>query len=150
MTFSQSVRTCLRDKYITFSGRASRSEFWWFNLFYWLVLIVLGGIILALISATGSFANGSGFSGGAIFLFVILAIVFVALFLPVLSVTIRRMHDRDISGWWYLLVLFGGNIPYIGVVISIGFLVLMALRGTDGPNRFGPDPLKPGNADIFA
>lgn len=148
MTFSEAIRTCLREKYITFSGRASRSEFWWFMLFYWLVLVGVSFLVFGVFGALGGPGNG-GFGGPGVFL-VLFGIVFLALFLPLLSVTVRRLHDRDMSGWWYLGVLILGQVPYLGVLISIGFLVLMALKGTDGPNRFGPDPLKPAGADIFA
>lgn len=148
MTFSEAIRTCLREKYITFSGRASRSEFWWFMLFYWLVLVGVSFLVFGVFGALGGPGNG-GFGGPGVFL-VLFGIVFLVLFLPLLSVTVRRLHDRDMSGWWYLGVLILGQVPYLGVLISIGFLVLMALKGTDGPNRFGPDPLKPAGADIFA
>lgn len=148
MTFSDSLRTCLRDKYVTFSGRASRSEFWWFMLFYWLVLIGVSLLVFGVFGTLGGPGNG-GLGGGYLFL-VLFGVVFVVLFLPLLSVTVRRLHDRDMSGWWYLLVLILSQVPYLGVLVSIGFLVLMAMKGTDGPNRFGPDPLKPGGADIFA
>lgn len=148
MTFSEAIRTCLREKYINFSGRASRSEFWWFMLFYWLVLVGVSFLVFGVFGALGGPGNG-GFGGPGVFL-VLFGIVFLALFLPLLSVTVRRLHDRDMSGWWYLGVLILGQVPYLGVLISIGFLVLMALKGTDGPNRFGPDPLKPAGADIFA
>lgn len=148
MTFSDSIRTCLRDKYITFSGRASRSEFWWFMLFYWLVI---AGVSLLTIGVSGAFSGpGNGGLGVGTLFLVLVGVAVLGLFLPLLSVTVRRLHDRDMSGWWYLLVLVVGMVPYLGTLVSIGFLVLMALKGTDGPNRFGPDPLKPGGADIFA
>ena len=54
------------------------------------------------------------------------------------------------SGWWYLGVLVGSFLPLINILVSIGFLVLMLLPGTAGPNRFGPDPKNPTNADVFS
>ena len=59
----------------------------------------------------------------------------LALFLPGLAVSIRRLHDRDKSGWWVLLAF----IPLIGAII---LLIWFIMRGTQGPNRFGPDPLQ--------
>jgi uncharacterized membrane protein YhaH (DUF805 family) len=58
----------------------------------------------------------------------------LALFLPGLAMSIRRLHDRDKSGWLFLLIL----IPFVGAII---LLIWYCMRGTIGPNRFGPDPL---------
>ncbi len=62
--------------------------------------------------------------------------------IPSIAVTVRRLHDQDLSGWFYLLVL----IPYLGGLV---IFVFMCIRGTRGPNRFGDDPLDPGNAFVF-
>lgn len=118
MTFQQSVRTCL-NKYIDVEGRASRSELWWFFLFG-MIAMLIGSAIDAIL-------------GLPIFYF----LVSLALLAPNITVGVRRMHDRDMSGWWILL----GLIPLIGALI---LLILFVLRGTDGPNRFGPDPLNSG------
>ena len=61
-----------------------------------------------------------------------------AVILPALSVTVRRLHDLDRTGWWCL-------IPFIPIIGSIVILVFACMRGTDGTNRFGPDPLGTGN-----
>lgn len=58
----------------------------------------------------------------------------LGLFLPALSVAVRRLHDLDRTGWWYLIIL----VPLIGLIVLLVFFVT---RGTSGPNRFGPDPL---------
>ena len=64
---------------------------------------------------------------------------------------VRRYHDRNLSGWWVLGVMIGTNIPYVGVVIGIVSLVITILKGTEGENRFGPDPLQEQNsAEVFA
>jgi len=63
---------------------------------------------------------------------------------------VRRLHDRDMSGWWYLGVAVASIIPIVGFIASIAFLVLMVLPGTPGPNRFGPDPKDPTGAEVFA
>ena len=74
----------------------------------------------------------------------------LAVLLPSIAVTIRRLHDRDMSGWWYLGAIVGSMIPVAGLLVSIAFLVLLALPGTPGPNRFGPDPKGMGEAETFA
>ncbi len=68
----------------------------------------------------------------------------LAIFLPTLAVTIRRMHDQNMSGWMYLIIL----IPIIGFVFAIYLIVKFCMRGTVGPNQYGPDPLGP-NANVF-
>lgn len=122
MDFQEAVRTVL-SKYATFSGRAPRSEFWWFFLFVFLCNAILGVIDSALF---GTAPDGAPVS--------ILGAVFsLAVLLPNIAVGVRRLHDRDMSGWWLLLVL----IPVLGALILLFFFVQ---RGTEGPNRFGADP----------
>ena len=146
MGFQEAIRTCIKEKYATFSGRASRSEYWWFVLFVSLVAIALGGIGLA----TMNFETGEPSTVSIIF-FALVGVFYLAMLLPMIGVGVRRFHDRDLSGWWYLGAMIGGAIPYVGFVVSIAALVVTLLKGTDGDNRFGPDPLKIQNrADIFA
>jgi uncharacterized membrane protein YhaH (DUF805 family) len=116
MGFVEASRSGLRN-YATFSGRAPRSEYWWFYLFYLLVSLVAAML--------------DGMTGGVGLLN---AAVALGLLLPVLAVSVRRLHDVDRSGWWYLIIL----IPLIGIIV---LLVWFVTRGTSGPNRFGPDPL---------
>lgn len=123
MGFADAIRTCL-GKYATFSGRASRSEYWWFYLFL-IILSFVAGILDALLFGYDP-ATGATLP-------VITLIVGLAMLLPSLAAVVRRLHDTDRSGWWYLLVL-----TVVGVIVLIVFLVI---KGTKGPNRFGPDPL---------
>src|SRR4051812_3359841 len=120
MNLVEAVRSVL-SKYATFSGRARRAEYWWFVLFQ-----VLVGIVAAILDA----ALGTGFGSGS---GVFSLIVTLALLLPGLAVTVRRLHDTDRSGWWILI----GLIPVVGAIVLIVFTVL---DGTPGPNRFGPSP----------
>jgi uncharacterized membrane protein YhaH (DUF805 family) len=109
-------------KYADFSGRAQRAEFWFFVLFFLIIFIVLT-IVDGMIGTMNS-AMGMG----------ILSLIFyLAMFVPSLSVTARRLHDTDRSGWWILISL----VPLVG---SIVLLVFMILDGTPGDNRFGPNP----------
>lgn len=149
MGFTESIRTVLRKKYATFSGRASRSEYWWFQLFYWLALFTFL-LVAGLISA--AFSDGGGdLSPAHIVIAIPVGIFFLAMIVPLIALQVRRFHDRNISGWWYLVLAVLSFIPYVGAVIGIVILVISVLRGTDGPNRFGPDPLRPdATADVFA
>lgn len=88
MTFGQSISTCLR-KYVTFSGRASRSEFWWWYLFSILVNWAVQ-IVGTLVGETT----------------IISLVVGLILLLPNLAVTVRRYHDSDHSGWWVVCPIY--------------------------------------------
>jgi len=131
MGFAAAVKTCFSN-YVTFSGRARRAEYWWFALFNTICAIVthildwLVGTNFTRPTPDGGVAS-TGFG-------IIYAIFALAVFLPALSVLVRRLHDRDRSGWWFWLYL----IPIVG---AIWLLVWMCLRGTQGDNRYGPDPL---------
>ena len=116
MDFQTSVRTVLQHKYADFSGRARRSEFWWFALFNFVTQIILQVV------------------DGTLFGFNLLSTIFaLAVLIPSIAVGVRRLHDRDMAGWWILLVF----IPVLG---ALALLVLYALEGTKGPNRFGKEP----------
>ena len=121
MDFMTAVRTCL-SKYVDFSGRARRSEYWYFALFSFLVSLVTGFVdsILGTDYDTGS--------GG-----LINTVAGLALFLPGLAAAVRRLHDTDRSGWWVLI----GLIPIIGWILII---VWLATDSKAGDNQYGPNP----------
>jgi len=162
MTFSDAVRTCLREKYVTFSGRAPRSEYWWFYLFNVLINIaiyVLGFFFVGAAIFTGDPSQAGGIGGaGAIIFSIITIIVGLGLILPNIAVLVRRFHDRNISGWYILggiivgflsLVLLGSIGGLVFLALCIAAFVITVLKGTDGPNNFGPDPLRASDADVF-
>ncbi|UOQ72851.1 DUF805 domain-containing protein [Hymenobacter cellulosilyticus] len=108
-------------KYAVFTGRARRKEYWMFVLFQ--VLIGIAAAIVDGILGTG-FEYGSG---------MVSALVTLGLFLPGLALGVRRLHDVNKSGWFWLIVF----IPLVG---AIWLLVLACTEGTQGPNQYGPDP----------
>lgn len=148
MGFAESVRTVLRRKYLTFSGRAGRSEYWWFQLFFWgllLALFVLFGVV------TDATRRPDGYSSSTTFIIVVIGLFILAMFLPQAALHVRRFHDRNMSGWWYFVAVILSFVPYIGRGAGIGILIVSALRGTEGPNKYGQDPLRPeGRAEVFA
>ncbi len=115
MNMGQAITSCMR-KYATFSGRASRSEFWWFYLFC--VLLSWGtqivGYALASISPV---------------LAVLPLVVTLVLLLPQFAVACRRLHDVGRSGWWQLLVLTG-----VGIILLI---IWWARRPQEEENKYG-------------
>lgn len=124
-------------RYADFSGRSCRMEYWMFQLFFWGVLIVCALIMGSIGNATGS----DTIPGiGAI----LLTLFFFGSFIPALAVQVRRLHDTGKSGWLILINI----IPYIGGLI---LLVMFCLRGDEGENEYGDNPLNPlGNVqDIF-
>ena len=133
--FMGAVKTCLR-KYKDFTGRASRGEYWFFFLFSSVAYIVIGIVALILEAITGFvFGLVSDEAGETVGSLVAVLIIFggsLALLLPNIAAGARRLHDTNKSGWLLLLNI----IPFGNIVV----LVLLALKGTDGPNRFGDAP----------
>ena len=118
MTFGQAISSGFQN-YVNFLTRAPRSEFWFWTLFAIIASIAAGSIDRVLFPDIATSP--------------IHALVGLALFLPGIAVSIRRLHDLDRTGWWLLLIL-----TVFGIILLI---VWDCMRGTPGPNRFGPDPL---------
>lgn len=130
MDIATSIKTCF-SKYVTFSGRASRSEFWWFALFVFAANIVLSIVDSVLF---GTVTTGPGSFEAQTNTPILSGLFGLAILLPYISVMVRRLHDTDRSGWWYWIIL----VPLIGFILLI---VWWASKGTNGDNRFGHDPL---------
>ena len=114
MNFSESLTICLK-KYFVFQGRASRSEYWWFQLIF-----------------TPSYFISSYLENELSYFFLG---IFLFCFIPAISVGVRRLHDIDKSGL-FLLISF---IPFIGGFILLFFMIS---EGTKGKNKYGDNPLK--------
>jgi uncharacterized membrane protein YhaH (DUF805 family) len=109
-------------KYVDFSGRARRKEYWMFVWFNILISIVLAAVEYA--TGLASAETGIGPLSG---------LYSLAVLLPSIAVAVRRLHDTSRSGWWLLL----GFIPLIGALV---LLVFMVQNGTPGSNEHGPNP----------
>ena len=129
----ENFRRVLTDHYADFHGRASRAEFWHYTLVYVVISVLLNILGIRLLST----------------------VVALALLVPSLGVTVRRLHDVDRSGWLILIpvvpALLTGSLFYLfwplGVVFALitvacfAYLIyLYVLPGTPGPNQYGPDP----------
>lgn len=117
MSFTEAVKTCF-SKYVDFTGRAPRSEFWW-----WVLFVIIVSVVLSIIDFSVLGAGESGIS-------VLSSLWSLATLLPGLAVSVRRLHDTDRSGWWILIAF----IPIIGFLVLLYFYVQ---KGTEGQNRFG-------------
>ena len=106
MNFIQSISTCMR-KYVTFSGRATRSEFWWFYFFTVLVNLVAtfqaSSFASVLLERRDMTANESTYFLNNFFFLYLSTITSLILLLPSLAVAARRLHDIGRSGWWILI-----------------------------------------------
>lgn len=124
MDMTTAVKTVL-GKYATFSGRASRPEYWWWVLATVILFVILGLIDAMVLAPMMGFTPDQPEAAEPL-----TAIASLGLLLPNLAVAARRLHDTDRSGWWILISL----IPVLGSLVLLFFLVQ---RGTDGANRFG-------------
>ncbi|KPI04002.1 protein of unknown function DUF805 [Actinobacteria bacterium OK074] len=112
MSFTDAARTCLTSKFATFSGRARRAEYWWFSLLYTGAAAVIAGVSFAIEAP-------------------LLSVSLLPFVVPMLSVSVRRLHDTGKSGWHMLIAL----IPAIGPIV---YLLGMTVDSTPGANQYGP------------
>ncbi len=115
MTMTEAVKSVL-SQYLGFSGRARRSEYWYFTLFNFIVGCILG----ILTRFIGLFS-------------IVSTLYSLAVLLPGIAVCVRRLHDIGKCGWWYFLVF----IPIVGSIILI---VWFCKDSEDGDNQYGPNP----------
>lgn len=119
LTFTEAIARCFK-RYATFSGRATRAEYWWFVLFG--ILLSLPFELCTRPAVESGFLSSEGYS-------VLSAFFSIFLFLPSLAVSVRRLHDIDFSGWWALL-----SLTIVGI---IPLLIFYCLPGKPEANRFG-------------
>jgi uncharacterized membrane protein YhaH (DUF805 family) len=121
VTFGEAISDGF-SKYATFSGRSSRSAYWWFYLFY--ILVLVGASIIDAAIKTPVFTG----------------LAVLALFLPSLAVLVRRLHDTDHSGWWVLISF----VPLVGTIV----LIVFACTDSGPPNKWGDGPDGKGNMTV--
>ncbi len=121
MTFVQAIQNGFKN-YVQFNGRARRSEYWWWVLFVALIALIPD------VMMQGEMARGAPGIGASLY-----GLVMLATFLPSLGLVVRRLHDTNHSGWWYLLIFTG-----IGALLILYWVII---KGTAGSNKYGADPL---------
>lgn len=133
MNFSGAIESGFR-RYADFNGRSSRSEFWYWILFYYAMWF---GVLIALGIGRAVAAGGAGYRGfeGLIYL------IFIAgLAVPYLANIVRRLHDTNRSGWWYFI-----SFTIVGL---IPLIIWLCASGTIGENQYGTDPLSSNQTTI--
>jgi len=110
-------------RYAQFDGRSQRAEYWFFILFYFIIIVALSVVDVAL----GWYSNDMGVLG---------AIALLVFLMPSISVGVRRLHDIGRTGWWMLF----GLIPIIGAVVLFVFAVM---DSEPEQNKYGPNPKNP-------
>ena len=131
MGFMEAVKHVFKN-YATFSGRARRSEYWYFTLFNVLVITVLS--ILSSVIGVASYSRSSGAAAaGSLIGSGLMMVYSLATMIPGLAVTCRRLHDVGKAGTYILFAL----IPFVG---SILLLVWECQDSMPGPNQYGPNP----------
>lgn len=124
----------LRNSYADFSGRARRMEYWSFQLVNAVLGFVFAIPFLVLVGVTEE--DSALNSVGLVLVGIVFLVWLVALFIPGLAVTVRRLHDTGKSGWWILI----GVIPIINWIGGIVLFIFQLLDGTPRSNQYGPDP----------
>jgi len=162
LKFGEAVRR-FYGNYVNAEGRAQRSAYWWAQLYQIIIYAVLIIVVFMadggdqLLGIFGEALNGNAdpeltqdFSLGRSGVFAIFLIVCFALanILPNIMLSIRRFHDLNQTGWFVLLFFVIGQIPILGTLSGLANLIWFIMPGTDGSNKYGPDPLGM-NTDIF-
>ncbi len=145
-------------RYADFTGRSCRREYWMYSLFLLIVYAVLAVAAALVVRGVGIFSmtdmeqiTVALVHTPLLWLIIGLAGLFSLVnFIPSIAIVVRRLHDMNVSGWWYLAYVGVSMVPYLQGMVFLGFMIFLCLRGTAGPNRFGPDPLDRSGAHVFA
>jgi uncharacterized membrane protein YhaH (DUF805 family) len=135
LSFSEAIKTCFQ-KFAEFRGRASRPEFWWFALLYYLVIFAPVVAFLFISQDSDSFNQATfdnpGTNGTGLVFGLILSVAVLAMLIPYLAVGTRRLHDTGKPGWWWFITL----VPFGSIIL----IVFWAIEGDKGSNQYGPPP----------
>lgn len=124
MTPFENIRQALARS-LDFRSRAARAEYWWFTLAWAIVASIAAAFDIFILHADLAADQQSDRA---------LPVAISLILIPHLSLSIRRLHDQNMRGWWWLMTL----LPYVGILIHLSWMTRI---GTQGENRFGADPL---------
>lgn len=113
------------QRYAEFSGRSRRMEYWMFTLVHSIIMLVICAAVVGFGIAKQPILGSASY--------LLLGAYGLAVIIPCFSVTVRRLHDTDKTGWWIL-------ISFVPVFGGIALLVMLALDGSQGSNQYGADP----------
>ena len=133
MTFKQAVSSGWQNKFV-FSGRSTRSAFWFWYLFYAIVITAFALIEAGVFAGSAALTSSNSTLGTivmviGIILGIAMAVAFIVLVIATVAASVRRLHDRGQSGWFLLLYL----VPFGSIII----IVFMVMPGTPGDNQYG-------------
>ncbi len=142
MGFVEACKTCFIDKYCCFTGRARRSEYWWYMLGVFIIQTILSAVTLPFLLKTIIETNDPMAIYTSPIYWVMCAFSLVFL-LPSLGAMVRRLHDTGRSGHW-LWLYFICIIPIVGAIVLLVFAVILIVWTTQDsdprPNKYGPSP----------
>jgi len=127
--------------WFSFEGRARRSEYW--AKCIWMFLLAMFVALPLIIAPICTYANSDfgGLGGGAIVCIVLGILLAIFCGIAMWPVTVRRLHDRGMSGWWIIWFALLNCIPFVGWIAGIvQFVIVGCMDGIPGPNEYGPDP----------
>tara|TARA_Y100000590_G_C15000775_1_gene743737 strand:- start:26 stop:472 length:447 start_codon:yes stop_codon:yes gene_type:complete len=148
MNFFNSIKYCIDKKYADFKSRASRSEFWYFTLFVVICLPIAMLLSKLIVFDFLKIKSDDPETEGA-FIIIFYYIILSPIIIPAFSVSVRRLHDLNLSGWlicfmfpfMYLDEYFGTDYIF-NIVALIIFYSVCSLKGTNGKNKYGDKPKK--------
>ncbi len=153
LSFVQAIKNCF-SKYCCFTGRARRSEYWWFQVLNWILSCAFSRIFNWKVSKVDEIksqvgeaifdeekmaaitAQAESVDSTFMMLMIVFGIVSLLILLPALGVAVRRLHDIGKSGWWLLLCL----VPFVNFIFAIVMLIWTIKDGAKEPNQYGASP----------
>lgn len=129
--------------YFEFKGRSRRSEYWWVVLFQ----ILLNVLFLCLMPMSLAELTGGGMDGallkagiGIIISLTLYGLYYFAVLIPTLALSVRRLHDVGLSGWWYVAIMVCSFIPLVNIVAAIAWIVIACRDSVPETNKWGASP----------
>lgn len=123
-------------RYFDFVGRSSRAEYWWFQLYIWVVIL----LVFIALGMTVEDIESEELESSSVIIVIGLGLFILAHIIGSITLAVRRFHDLDQTGWLVLVFFILGLIPLLGLFVTLGQIIWFIFPGTKGPNRYGPDP----------
>ena len=122
VSFPDAVKMFFK-RYTDFQGRSSRSEYWWVQLFNFLVLLIPMVMMFGAIGSNPQALDSGDLPPGAMLPILLIGVYFLAIIIPSIALVVRRFHDLNQTGWLYLAFFIAGLIPFVGFLASLGMII---------------------------